>query len=104
MLSCKIFRVAVVAAGVVCLSLGSGWAQGGASQSSSAQSGSGQSSSSSSTPPQGPPREKAPSLVDPAGPTISLVSSEPLFFMAATLNACGYDQGLEESSSIRTRV
>lgn len=49
-------------------------------------------------------REKAPSLVDPAGPTISLVSSEPVFIMAAALNACGYDEGLEQSSPIRTRV
>jgi hypothetical protein len=48
--------------------------------------------------------EKAPSLVDPAGPTISLVSSEPVFVMAAALNACGYDEGLEDSSPIRKRV
>jgi tetratricopeptide (TPR) repeat protein len=50
------------------------------------------------------PREKAPSLVDPAGPTISLVSSEPLFVMASALNACGYDEGLEESAPVRKRV
>jgi hypothetical protein len=49
-------------------------------------------------------REKAPSLVDPAGPTISLVSSEPVFVMAAALNACGYDAGLEDSAPIRKRV
>jgi tetratricopeptide (TPR) repeat protein len=49
-------------------------------------------------------REKAPSLVDPAGPTISLVSSEPVFVMAAALNACGYDEGLEESDPVRQRV
>lgn len=49
-------------------------------------------------------REKAPSLVDPAGPTISMVSSEPVFVMAAALNACGYDEGLEESAPIRVRV
>jgi tetratricopeptide (TPR) repeat protein len=53
---------------------------------------------------QGFAREKAPSLVDPAGPTISLISSEPVFLMAATLNACGYDKGLAESSPIRKRV
>jgi hypothetical protein len=46
-------------------------------------------------------QEKAPSLVDPAGPTISLVSSEPVFLMAAALNACGYDEGLEESAPVR---
>src|SRR6266568_8229872 len=49
-------------------------------------------------------QEKAPSLVDPAGPTISLVSSEPVFDMAAALNACGYEDGLDESSPVRKRV
>ncbi|MGA9584078.1 MAG: hypothetical protein WBQ95_02060 [Terracidiphilus sp.] len=49
-------------------------------------------------------QEKAPSLVDPAGPTISLVSLEPVFLMAAALNACGYDEGLEESAPVRKRV
>jgi tetratricopeptide (TPR) repeat protein len=60
----------------------------------------GQSSSSSGNIVQ----EKAPSLVDPAGPTISLVSSEPVFLMAAALNACGYDEGLDESEPVRKRV
>jgi hypothetical protein len=46
----------------------------------------------------------APSLIDPAGPTISLISSEPVFLMAAALNACGYDEGLEESAPVRKRV
>ena len=58
--------------------------------------------SSSSQPVQ--QQEKAPSLIDPAGPTISLVSSEPVFLMAAALNACGYDEGLEESAPVRKRV
>lgn len=49
-------------------------------------------------------REKAPSLVDPAGPTISLVSLEPVFVMASALNACGYNEGLEESAPVRARV
>lgn len=70
----------------------------GVAQSSSSSS---QSSSSSSNP---VPREKAPSLVDPAGPTISLVTSEPVFFMASALNACGYDEGLEDSAPVRTKV
>ncbi len=60
----------------------------------------GQSSSSA----QGFVQEKAPSLVDPAGPTISLVSSEPVFVMAAALNACGYDEGLDKSAPVRKRV
>jgi tetratricopeptide (TPR) repeat protein len=62
------------------------------------------SSSSSSVPTPALQQEKAPSLVDPAGPTISLVSSEPVFVMASALNACGYDEGLEESSAIRKKV
>jgi tetratricopeptide (TPR) repeat protein len=71
----------------------------------SAQS-SGSSSSSSSSSGQGAMyvREKAPSLIDPAGPTISLISSEPVFVMAAALNACGYDEGLAESDPIRKHI
>ena len=49
-------------------------------------------------------QEKAPSLVDPAGPAISLVPSEQLFIMAAALNSCGYDEGLAESDAVRQRV
>jgi tetratricopeptide (TPR) repeat protein len=49
-------------------------------------------------------QEKAPTLVDPAGPTISLVSLEPVFVMASALNACGYDEGLEQSEAVRKRV
>ncbi len=49
-------------------------------------------------------REKTPSLVDPAGPTISLTSAEPVFVMAAALNMCGYDEGLDDSAPVRKRV
>ena len=51
-----------------------------------------------------PVQEKAPSLVDPAGPTISLVPLEPVFDMAAALNACGYDEGLNDSAPVRKRI
>jgi len=51
-----------------------------------------------------PVQEKAPSLVDPGGPTISLIPSEPVFLMAAALNACDYNEGLEESSPVRAKV
>ena len=61
-------------------------------------------SQSSSASDQGFAQEKAPSLVDPAGPTISLVSSEPVFVMAAALNMCGYDEGLDESAPVRKKV
>ena len=48
--------------------------------------------------------EKAPSLIDPAGPTISLISSEPVFIMAAALNACGYNEGLDQSAPLRKHI
>jgi tetratricopeptide (TPR) repeat protein len=68
-----------------------------------AQSSGNSSSSQSSSSTQMYAREKAPSL-DPAGPTISLIPSEPVFIMAAALNTCGYDEGLEESGPIRKHV
>jgi len=72
-----------------------------------AQSTSGSSSSapaSSSSSGQLYAQEKAPTLIDPAGPTISLISSEPVFIMAAGLNACGYDEGLDQSAPVRKHV
>jgi tetratricopeptide (TPR) repeat protein len=66
----------------------------------SSKSSKGQSSSSQPAAPQ----EKAPSLIDPAGPTVSMVPSEPVFLMAAALNACGYDEGMEDSAPVRKRV
>ena len=94
----KLRFAAVFGTGVLCLSVGvpSGSAQPQCRSN-------GQSSSSSSGTPQ-IQQEKAPSLVDPAGPTISLISSEPLFFMASALNACGYDEGLDSSAPVRKRV
>ena len=74
------------------------------SQSSSSNSATPSEKGQSSSSAQGFVQEKAPSLVDPAGPTISLVSSEPVFIMAAALNACGYDEGLDESAPVRKRV
>jgi tetratricopeptide (TPR) repeat protein len=47
---------------------------------------------------------KAPSLMDPAGPTVSLETSEAMFDMAVALNACGYDAGLDESAPVRKQV
>jgi tetratricopeptide (TPR) repeat protein len=70
----------------------------------SAQSSSSSSSSQSSSSGQVYVREKAPSLIDPAGPTISLIPSEPVFIMSAALNTCGYDEGLQESSPIRKHL
>lgn len=53
---------------------------------------------------QFPPAPKAPALIDPAGPTVSLTDSEALFDIAVALNACGYDNGLAESDPIRAQV
>jgi tetratricopeptide (TPR) repeat protein len=69
-----------------------------------AQSSSSSSSSQNSSSGQIYAREKAPSLIDPAGPTISLIPSEPVFIMSAALNTCGYDEGLEESGPIRKHL
>jgi tetratricopeptide (TPR) repeat protein len=73
----------------------------GAGSSSSANSSKAGESSSSG---QSFVREKAPTLIDAAGPTISLISAEPVFLMAAALNACGYDDGMDESAPVRKRV
>jgi tetratricopeptide (TPR) repeat protein len=84
------------------LSLLAGTAPAGAQS----RGGSSSSSSSSSQSPSSTPefaQEKAPTL-DPAGPTISLISSEPVFLMAAALNACGYDEGLQQSAPVRKQV
>lgn len=56
------------------------------------------------TVPQPPPPPKPPALVDPAGPAISLQSSEAMFDVAVALNACGYDDGLADSDPIRARI
>lgn len=68
-----------------------------------AQSSSSQESSSSNTAIQ-PEVQKPPSLIDPAGPQISLQTSESVFQIAAALNACGYDAGLEQSLPVRQKV
>jgi tetratricopeptide (TPR) repeat protein len=99
-MSFRTFRFACAAV-FFCLLAGFSPVVAGAQSSDSNSSGARQGSSSSSA---GFQQEKAPSLVDPAGPTISLVSSEPVFVMAAALNACGYDEGLDESAPVRQRV
>jgi len=47
---------------------------------------------------------KGPALLDPAGPTVSLQTSEAMFDLAVALNACGYDDGLNESDPVRMTV
>ena len=48
--------------------------------------------------------DSPPALVDPNGPAISLQTSAALFYVAAGLNACGYDDELEGSDPVRLRV
>jgi hypothetical protein len=90
----KLCYAALLVGAVLCIVAANSMAAAQASSSS-------QSAASSSNP---NPQEKAPSLVDPAGPTISLVSSESVFLMASALNACGYDEGLDDSAPVRKRV
>jgi tetratricopeptide (TPR) repeat protein len=66
------------------------------------------SSSSSSSNPGSPTVEQArpPRIAQPeaGGSAITLETSESLYYVAAALNACGYDAGLAESSPIRQKV
>jgi hypothetical protein len=101
-------RFSFVWAAVVCLIATplAGLAQSSSSRGRQAPSQS-SSSSSSQAPAPGPGiyvQEKTPTLIDPAGPTVSLISAEPIFDMAAALNVCGYNEGLESSSPIRKHV
>jgi hypothetical protein len=57
-----------------------------------------------SSPPEQKAPPKGPSLMDPAGPTVSLETSEAMFDMAVALNACGYDAGVDESAPVRKQV
>jgi hypothetical protein len=43
-------------------------------------------------------------LIDPAGPTVSLETSEAMFDIGVALNACGYDKGLDESDPVRKKI
>jgi tetratricopeptide (TPR) repeat protein len=54
--------------------------------------------------PQQPAPVKPPALVDPAGPAISLQTSEAVFDIAVALNVCGYDDELASSDPIRQHV
>jgi tetratricopeptide (TPR) repeat protein len=66
------------------------------------------SSSSSSSNPEAHPADTAsvPRIAQPqtAGAAITLETSEPMFYIAVALNACGYDAGMAESSPVRQRV
>ena len=88
-LACQLLALTLVAAGVL-------HAQTPAPQEPS--------SSSSSGATVQPEVQKAPALIDPAGPQISLQTSEAVFDIAAALNTCGYDAGLDQSQPVRQKV
>lgn len=50
------------------------------------------------------PAQKAPAVLDSAGPLTSVTTSESLFDVMAGLNACGYNEGLAVSDPIRQTV
>jgi tetratricopeptide (TPR) repeat protein len=64
------------------------------------------SSSSSSSNPQAVDETPTPRIAVPqsAGSAITLETSEPLFYVAAALNACGYDNDLAASSPVRAKL
>jgi hypothetical protein len=65
-------------------------------------------SGSSSSTPEAPASESNPvariARPEAGGSAITLETSEPLFYLATALNACGYDTGLAASSPIRQKV
>jgi tetratricopeptide (TPR) repeat protein len=70
-----------------------------------------QKSSSSSAPPGqqavdevNPTTRPRAAQIEPGGAAVTLETSEPLFQMAAALNACGYDADLDRSAPVRTEV
>lgn len=66
------------------------------------------SSSSSSSTPDTPAVDTTPlpriAQPEAGGSAITLETSEPLFYLAAALNACGYDAGLADSSPVRLKI
>ena len=71
-----------------------------------------QKSSSSSSAPAGqqaqedvnPSARPRAAQIEPGGAAVTLETSEPLFQMAAALNACGYDADLDRSAPVRAEV
>ncbi len=70
-----------------------------------AQSSSGSSSSSKSSPEQvNPATRPRAAQIEQGGAAVTLETSEPLFQVAAALNACGYDADLDKSAPVRAEV
>ncbi|MFP5229515.1 MAG: hypothetical protein ACLGXA_18030 [Acidobacteriota bacterium] len=55
-------------------------------------------------PPVEPKLSTAPALIDPAGPDVSLETSEAMFYVGVAMNACGYNRGLDESDPVRKAI
>lgn len=72
----------------------------------SAQQGSSSSSSSSSDTPTVDNTRPAPRIAQPnaGGSAVTLETSEPLFYIGAALNACGYDDDLAASAPVRLKI
>jgi tetratricopeptide (TPR) repeat protein len=64
----------------------------------------GASSSTPDTPAEQTVRSPRIAQMETSGSAITLETSEPLFFVATGLNACGYDAGLAQSSPVRLKV
>jgi tetratricopeptide (TPR) repeat protein len=64
------------------------------------------SSSNSSTTPQQEESRSTPKrpTVEAGGSAVTLETSESLFYFASALNLCGYDDGLEQSDPVRSKV
>jgi tetratricopeptide (TPR) repeat protein len=54
--------------------------------------------------PEGPVARPRAAEIEKGGSAVTLETSEPLFQMAAALNACGYDADLDKSPPVRTAV
>ena len=81
---------------------GSGTSSSQDANASSSTSGSGAATRDLNLPSQRP--APPPAAIDPAGPAVSLETSEPLFDVAVALNTCGYDTGLEQSDPVRIAI
>ncbi len=74
------------------------------SSSSSSSSGSATLSDKPATDQDNPALRPRAARIEQGGASVTLEVSEPLFQVAAALNACGYDAGLENSAPVRAKV
>ena len=91
---------------IVALCLAASLVWGGIAQTAHAQQDSSSSSSSSSENPATDNTQPVQPRIapNPGGSSVTLETSEPLFYIAAALNACGYDDDLAASAPIRLKI